>query len=74
MLHKAILALLAAAVIGLAATTGASAGGGGGGDNLPEVGYPFPFSLSSPERVCHPVRQRVLTRYGWRFVEARICG
>jgi hypothetical protein len=61
MLGKAILALFAVTVIGLAATTGALARGGGSGDYLPAVGYPLLFSFSS-ERICHPVRRRVLTR------------
>jgi len=64
MLHKPILALLVVTLIGLAPTTGASARGGGGGDYPTAVGYLYPFSFSSG-RVCHPVRRRVLTRYGW---------
>jgi hypothetical protein len=47
MLHKAILALLAVSVIGLAEATTASVRGGGGGDYPAAVGYPFPFSFSS---------------------------
>jgi hypothetical protein len=70
MLRKAILALLAVAVIGLAATTGASARGGGGGDYPAAVGYLYPFSFSS-ERVCHPARRRVLTRHGWHLAPRR---
>ena len=73
MLHKAILALLAVTMVGLAGVTVASARGGGGGDYPAAVGYPLPFSFSS-ERICHPVRQRVLTRYGWRLCRTRICG
>jgi hypothetical protein len=59
MLHKAILALLAVSVIGLAEVTTASARGGG--VYPAAVGYPFPFSFSS-QRICHPVRQRVFRR------------
>jgi hypothetical protein len=68
MLHKPILALLAVIVIGLAPTTGASARGGG--DYPTAVGYLYPFSFSSG-RVCHPVRRRVLTRYGWHSFRRR---
>jgi|HubBroStandDraft_6_1064221.scaffolds.fasta_scaffold397281_2 hypothetical protein len=64
MLRKAIFALLAVAVICLAATTGVSARGGGGGDYPTAVGYPYPFSFGSG-RICHPVRRRVLMRYGF---------
>jgi hypothetical protein len=74
MLRETILALLAVTVIGLAPTTRASARGGGGGDYPAAVGYLYPFSFSS-ERVCHPVRRRVLTRHGSRLCRGRmICG
>jgi len=74
MLHNAVLAVLAVSVIGLTGMTAVSARGGGGGDYLPAVDYPLISSFSSPHRICHPLRQRVLTRYGWRLCRARNCG
>ena len=71
MLRKAILALLALTVIGLAGTAGALAHGGGSGD-FPAVGYPFLFSLDYQPK-CHLVQRRVLTQHGWRLCAARIC-
>jgi hypothetical protein len=71
MFYKGVLTLLAVSVIGLAGITPASAGGGG---NFPEAGYSFLSILSPPGRICHPVRQKVLTRYGWRLCRARSCG
>ena len=73
MSRKAILALLAVTVIGLAPTTRASARGGDGGDYPTAVGYLYPLSFGS-ERVCHPVRRRVLMRHGSRLCRGRICG
>jgi hypothetical protein len=73
MLREAILALLAVTVIGLAPTSGASARGAGGGDYPVAVSYLYPLSFGS-ERVCHPVRRRVLMRHGSRLCRGRICG
>jgi hypothetical protein len=70
MLHKAILALLAVTMIGLAGTTAASARGERGYPTA--VAYLYPFSFGS-ERICHPVRHRVLMRHGWRSCRGRLC-
>ncbi|MBV9533220.1 MAG: hypothetical protein JO283_19675 [Bradyrhizobium sp.] len=72
MLRKAILALLALIVIGLAGAACAAAHGGAAGD-FPAVGYPFLFSLNYQPN-CHLYQRRVMTRHGWRLCLARVCG
>jgi hypothetical protein len=73
MLRKTMLALIAAALVGVGSVTSASAVGGVGG--FAAGGYPASFGGNYAEggSNCHLVIHRVMTRHGWRMRRVQVC-
>jgi hypothetical protein len=89
MLRKTIIALFAIAAVGLVAPSlafargghghgGGHGGGGfrGGGFGAYYGGYGYPYGYGGyyDDGGCYLIRQRVMTRYGWRLRRVQVCG